>query len=181
LGEEGLAVKDVVWKVYEKVAPSIGMLVAGPVGALAASTLVVSTWLLARSRGWLGGRSRVSDEELLASIYAELRRAERRLEEARSAGAPGPVVKALEDKVEWLREEYRLAQVRIAAKEALEAIGGRELVERLDSIVERLERGDERAVGEVYDVLVEVERLWRSRRLEADALQRLLSRGGDVG
>jgi hypothetical protein len=171
-------IREVAWKVYEKIVPNLGLAIAGPAGALAASALVVSTWLLARTRGWLrsGKAGKSSDEEALIEVYRELRRAERALEDAKAAGASPEALRALEEKVSWLREEYELIQVRIAAKEALQAIGGRELVEKLEEVVERLEKGDEKAVGEVYDVLREVEAMWRRRELEAQALRRLLSR-----
>ena len=176
--EGSIDLKEVAWKLYEKLTPNIGLAVAGPTGALAASTLVVATWLLAKVRRSLGARSWEggSDEEELVRVYVELREAERSYREAREAGAPEEVVKALEHKVRWLREEYELIQVRIAAKEALEAIAGRDAVERLEDAVRRLERGEEKAMGEVHDVLREVEDLWRRRELEAVMLKRLISR-----
>ena len=175
--EGSIDLKEVAWKLYEKLTPNIGLAIAGPTGALAASTLVVATWLLAKVRRSLGAKAgEFSDEEELVRVYMELREAERSYREAKEAGAPKEVVKALEHKVRWLREEYELIQVRIAAKEALEAIAGREAVERLEDAVRRLERGEEKAMGEVHDVLREVEDLWRRRELEAVMLKRLISR-----
>ncbi|MCE4610768.1 MAG: hypothetical protein F7B17_02210 [Desulfurococcales archaeon] len=175
--EGSIDFKEVAWKLYEKLTPNIGLAIAGPTGALAASTLVVATWLLAKLRRSMGAKAgEFNDEEELVRVYMELREAERSYREAREAGAPEEVVKALEHKVRWLREEYELIQVRIAAKEALEAIAGREAVERLEDAVRRLERGEEKAMGEVHDVLREVEDLWRRRELEAVMLKRLISR-----
>ncbi len=167
-------VKEVAWKVYEKITPSLGMTLAGPQGALAASAMIVSTWLLLKLRGALKNREKIDDEESLVRIYMELDEARRRLEEARQAGAPEEALKALEHRVKWLEEEYQLIQVRIAARDALASIAGEETVKKLDEMVAKLEKGKEEALGDLADLLAEIEGLWRRRQLEAQALRRLL-------
>ena len=172
---EGLDLKEVAWKIYEKITPNLGLTIAGPTGALAASVMVVSTWLLLKARGVLKSRGgRLDDEQLMIVIYRELEEARRRLEEARSAGAPEEALTALSARVRWLEEQYDLVQIRIAARDSLRSIAGEDAVERLGRLVERLERGDEKAVGELADLLREVESLWRAREIEAEALRRLL-------
>ena len=171
----GLDLKEVAWKIYEKITPNLGLTIAGPTGALAASVMVVSTWLLLKARGMLKSRGEgLDDERLMIVIYRELEEARRRLEEARSAGAPEEAVTALAARVRWLEEQYELVQVRIAARDSLRSIAGEEAVKRLDTLVERLERGDEKALGELADLLRQVESLWRAREIEVEALRRLL-------
>ncbi len=167
-------VKEIVWKIYEKIVPNLGLAVAGPQGALAASAMVVSTWLLLKLRGALRAGKELDDEAYLVKLYRELEEARSRLEEARQAGAPEEAVKALEHRVKWLEEEYNLVQVRIAARDSLATLMGEEAVRKLDDMVVKLSEGKEEALGEIAELLAEVERLWRRRELEAQALKRLL-------
>jgi len=169
-----LDLKEVAWKIYEKVTPNLGLTIAGPQGALAASAMVVATWLLLKLRGTLKKPEELDDEQALVRIYMELEEAKRRLEEARQAGAPEEALKALEHRVKWLEEEYQLIQVRIAARDTLATVAGEEAVKKLDEMVKRLEEGKDDALGEVASLLAEIEALWRRRELEAQALKRLL-------
>jgi len=163
--------RDIAMAVYDKIAPALGQ-ASNPAIAAAASAFTLATWLLLRRGRPAGGR--LDEERELVRLYVEIQRSRRMLEESRGAGAPEEAVKALEDKLRWLEEEYNLLQVRIAARDSLEALGGRGLVERLDRVLEGLDRGGEEGMKGLFEVLREVEERWRRRQLEAQALRRLL-------
>ena len=166
--------REVALAVYDKIAPAIGQAISSPTVAIASSAFTLATWILMKSGRLRGKHGGVDEEEAMIRVYLELQRSKKMLEESKEAGAPEEAVKALEDRVRWLEEEYQLLQVRIAAKDALEAFGGKELAERLEKILHDIDRGKERSMGELVDILREVENRWRMRQLEAQALRRLL-------
>ncbi len=184
MGED--VVREVGSKAAERILPALAFIATGPVGALTANIIIVSSVLILKLRG----RRIKSLEDAEAQDLARLVELTAQIDEKRSEverlrsqleAAEGPRRRILEETLKTeesilrnLEEEYELTQLRILAIRRLWSLGDEKLKREIEKIIKSIQEG--KVTEKQYQAIKTVERLWEERQLQTATLKAMLER-----
>ena len=173
------SVKEILRKTFERMVPATLSYIAGTHAGYAASVLIFTTWMLAKMRKRIDPIEK--EETLLIDLSKKIEQQESKVRMLRQALKPGDVVaesalKIEEEILEKLKEEYKLAQLRILAYRKLLKSGNKELLKQVEKMIDKMKKGKD-FTSEQLKVLNQLEREWQSKAIEESVLLRILEVG----
>jgi len=180
-----ITLRELLREAFRTLFPSFGYLISSQAGFLC-SFIVFITWILTHNREHYHHYFNIEeDEKALIVILDEIKKQEARLNllekarnklssEGKSLSTIDEVIKAEKNILENLYTEYKLRQLRIEAIRRLRAVGDPNILQMLNKIIKRIEKGEE-FHEQQYEILKRLEDMWRRKEIEISMLSEILN------